>query len=39
MNKINLNVIEDAILYKNNEMNITLIKNVENEHKIKYIDI
>lgn len=38
-NKIMLNTIDNVILYSNNKMNIALIKIIESQYQIKYINI
>ncbi len=39
VNKMNLEFVEDITLHSNNEMSITLIKNVESQYRTKWINI
>lgn len=36
---MNLEVVENLELYRDNEMNIALIKNIESQHQTKHIEV
>ena len=39
INRIKIEVVEDLTLFGDNEMSITLTKNIESQHQTKYINI